>query len=145
MNNLNLFYELVRERLFDENYDLGKVYIMTLLPNEYIKKYKYDFDIIYNNIKKLDNSISEGTVYEVSDEGSILRDGYEKSYLFLSADSSIKKHYHYTEKEHYKCIFGDNNAISSNFCNIGLSHEIKSVYKDTFIRTYKYIPGAVRK
>lgn len=146
IDNMIKFSEKLKNAIFDENFELNKVYIIaTQLPRDYIEKFNYDFDTIYNNITKLDESISDGYVYKIFEEGNLQEDGFEKGYLFLTQGSSILLHYHYNEKEHYKCISGDSQSISSDFCNIGSSHKISPVGYDTLVRTFKYIPKSMIK
>lgn len=105
-----------------------------------IKKYNYDFQRLYSSISRLSSKISLGDVYKIHEYGNIQTDGYEKGYLFLEEDSLVLLHKHYTEKEYYKVLCGDEKSIKKYCCNIGESHNIDIVSKPTIVRTYKYIP-----
>lgn len=134
--------------LRDDKYDVEKLDVIITINRiceEIIEVFNYDFNLLYNSITKLDdNNMFTGSVYKISECGSLKYDGYEKGYLFLTEGSSILEHIHTKEKEHYRCIYGDKKSISRNFCNIGISHEITSVNTDTIVRTYKYIPESMK-
>lgn len=148
VNKLINFCNNVQNALKDDNYDIEKLDVIITINRVYekvIEDFNYDFNKLYNSITKLDSDICDGDVYKILEDGNLKEDGYEKGYLFLMEESSILLHYHYNEKEHYKCIFGDNTSISKNFCDINSSHEITSVNTNTIVRTYKYIPESMIK
>lgn len=148
INKLIDFYSNIQNVLRNEKYDLEKLDVIITISGIYesiIENFDYDFNRLYNSITKLDESISTGNVYKILEEGTLLKDRFEKGYIFLEEGASILLHSHYKEKEHYKCISGNKDAISSNFCNIGSSHEITGVNTDTLVRTYEYVPGSMIK
>ena len=126
-----------------DKYDMGIVYIIVTIDKIYpklIQQFNYDFERLYNNISKLNSEISSGDVYKIHEDGNIKIDGYEKGYLFLTEYSLVLLHKHYNEKEYYKVICGDEDAVKKSCCNIGESHNIDKVSTPTIVRTYKYIP-----
>lgn len=148
INKLINFCNNVQNALRDDKYDIEKLDVIITINRTFekiIEDFDYDFNRLYSSITKLDNNICKGSVYKISEKGSLECDGYEKGYLFLTGGSSILEHIHTKEKEHYRCIYGDEKSISRIFCNIGASHEITSVNIDTIVRTYKYIPETMKR
>lgn len=148
INKLIKFYSNIQCSLKDEKCDLEKLDVIIVISHnceEIIESFDYDFERLYNKIVRLNDDISSGNVYKILEEGNLEEDGFEKGYLFLTLGSSILLHYHRSEKEYYKHIYGDKEAIKGCFCNIDQSHEITSVNDDTIVRTYKYIPKSMVK
>ncbi len=137
INFCNQIEKILRNDI--DKYDLDIIYTIVTINKIYpklIKKFNYDFERLYNSISKLNYKISDGDVYEIHEDGNITLDGYEKGYLFLTEDSFVSLHEHYNEKEYYKVIYGDENAVKKGYYNID------KVSTPTIVRTYKYIPGS---
>ncbi len=89
----------------------------------------------------LPSSIAIGYVYKISEYGNLDKDGFETSFLYISKDSGIKKHFHNYDIEKYKKIIGtlciDGKLMDNNVCLLGESHSIDIVNTTTIVHTYK--------
>ena len=97
--------------------------------------------ILEGKVSVLPVSIAIGVVYKIVEFGNLEEDGFEHGYLYLPQGSGIREHSHVSDIERYKVVFGDLNVkgekVTSNICDLGCSHDIGVVNRDTVIETCK--------
>ena len=89
----------------------------------------------------LNNNISFGIVCKIPGHTTLVREGYEQGFLYMTAGSRINNHTHTEEMEIYNRIYGNpnifNNSSNINICEINNNHEITMVDRLAIIETFK--------
>ena len=115
------------------------------------KNLKYIVDQIHlGNYKELSMKMTNDfLVYKVVYEGDLMRDGYEKAYLYMFPGASIKLHTHINDAEEYTLMQGTLNVngveCTTNRCLLGESHCVNSSNKPIIIKTIKISRELIEK
>lgn len=75
INKFINFYSNIQKALKSEEYDIEKLDVIITISGVYeniIENFDYDFNRLYNSITKLDENISNGCVYKILEEGTLL-------------------------------------------------------------------------
>ena len=117
--------------------------LLLIFDNE-LNENKLDYvqnKITNNRYRYLDSKISFGIVCKIPGHTTLVKEGYEQGFLYMTAGSRINNHTHTEEIEIYNRLDGNpnifNNNSNINICEINNNHEINMVDRLAIIETFK--------